>query len=146
MLYSEQLLPFYIILLQFLVTKKRRAHGSNSTRFFVNEKMIFYKTLFSKVADVHFSPNRKSSHHISEVFEILEEIAKVYDDVKTLYEKYDSQGFGSTPKDIPELVSKLSSKMENSRSKLSGFFVRLLGGSDVSNVRSIFMNHETLVF
>ena len=103
----------------------------------VNEKLIFYKRLFSKVGDVHFSPNRKSSHHISEVFKILEEIAKVYDDVKTLYKRYDSEGFGSTPKDIPDLVSKLSSKMKKSRSNLSGFFIWLFGGSDVSNVKSI---------
>ena len=73
----------------------------------VNGRLTFYKTLFSDIANVHFSPNRKSSHHISEVFEILEEAAQVYDDLKDLHKEYDSAGFGNSPSDIPDLVTKL---------------------------------------
>ena len=43
---------FYIISLQFLATKKWRVHGSNSTRFFVDEKILQLQWLISHNASL----------------------------------------------------------------------------------------------
>ena len=103
----------------------------------VNGRLTFYKTLISEIANIHFSPNKQSSHHITEVFELMEDLADMYEEVRNLYIAYDSTGFGSTPSDIPDLVSNLAEKMENSNSKLNGFFVNFFGGQDVKRLRTM---------
>ena len=65
-----------------------------------NNRLTFYKT---KIADIHWNPNRNSEFSISDVFNFTENLAQIYKDLTNLISN-GSVRIYRVPSDIPKFI------------------------------------------
>ena len=106
----------------------------------LNKKLPLYKILIGELGNVHFSPNRNSSHPISKVFGMMADTVDIYQEALDWYGVYKFKLNHEKEKpmrlsDLPTLMQQLIDKIESYEGKLSGFLVSIFGGSDVTKMK-----------